>query len=217
MAQKYSIQQGYNPNIPSQIKGLLSTHQKMLELNKIIIDIFSSLDLNVFSFPPSSLFIEEEFQLKFYGKSILNELLHWKIIPVLFGDVLFTSPHNFKILSGDTIISQLCFELGPCNIKSVIFSFDQDGILEKEKDSDQLYVIPHLTPLELNRYHIKNPFLHGDKKFDVTGTMEGKIKEIIKISNLGITVKIINGKKQNLLLDALFDRECISTTISENL
>lgn len=216
MAQKYSIQQGYNPNIPNQIKGLLSTHQKMLELNQIIIDIFSSLDLKVLSFPPSLLFIEEDSQLRFYGKEILEQILHWKIIPVLFGDVLFTSSHNFKILSGDTIISHLCFEFGDHIIKNVIFSIDQDGILEKEKDSDQLHIIPHLTPSELKRFHIKDPFIHIDKKFDVTGAMAGKIKEIIKISNIGITVKIINGKTQNLLLDTLFDRERISTTISEN-
>lgn len=213
MAYKYAIHKGYSKDIPIQIDGLLKTHRKMLDLNHILVNSFIAQGLKVFSLPPSVVFMEKNGSLVFSGKQLIEELLEWQIIPILFGDILFTDRHNFKILSGDTIIQHLCAEFGSQQVEKVIFTFDQDGILKKSEEGQQFGLVYNLNSSELKEF--KNSWNNFDsgEKYDVTGSLAGKIEKILKIVDMDITVKLINGNVPYRLLDTLLDKETISTTI----
>ncbi|RLI66666.1 MAG: hypothetical protein DRO88_01165 [Promethearchaeia archaeon] len=215
LAHKYALHKGYSVAISNQIEGLLKTHYEMIEMNQLVVNTFFSHQLKAYSVPPSVVFLEHQGHLKFSGKSLLEELMKWQVIPVLFGDIQFTTSHNFKILSGDTIIQRLCEEFGAERIQKAIFTFDQDGILEKSGESQQFRVIPSLTASQLRNFDSFNINEQSAGKFDVTGSMKGKIEKILKIVDLDIIVKIINGKRPNCLLNTLFDREKLSTTIKK--
>ena len=213
IAEKFKIHQGYNPAIKDQIEGLIQTHSLMKNLNQICINALTKEGLCTYSISPSNVFLKKKEGLKFNGRDLIVELLTHRIIPVLFGDILFVQSNNFQILSGDTIITELCRSLGTDSIQKIIFTTDEDGIYQKDALNDDFNLVTQITAKEF----LKINFESFDEKpaiSDVTGGMKGKFHEIQKIVQLGIPVEILNGQSPNLLYQALKNQAKKSTFIT---
>jgi isopentenyl phosphate kinase len=213
LAKQYKIQQGVDASVPNQINGLIDTHQKMLELNSIIVKYLREKNLPILSVAPLDVFLFNNGELKFYGADLIETLLDLGIIPLLYGDILIHRPSNFSILSGDTIIQFLCDKIKKYQINQVIFTISEDGLILKHDNKENLNLVPKI----LNYSEIKENLYHsvdkGKGKIDVTGGIQGKLIEVEKIIANKIPVRLLNGLKPGELYKGLIGMDNTGTIV----
>jgi isopentenyl phosphate kinase len=213
LAKKYLIHKGINSKIDQQIPGLLETHEAMKKLNSYILNALREVNLLPYPISPSSFFIQEENVLSAPNFALLPEIMAHRIIPVMFGDILFIRPKNFGILSGDTIIRHLCERFGGHAIRKVIFATDQEGIYGFGGDPTTPDLIHEISGVNFLKLGFDFNNRQNRNSIDVTGGMEKKVEEIKNIIRLGICVEIINGLKSQNLCESLNNTKCVGTKI----
>ncbi|MFW9770801.1 MAG: type 2 isopentenyl-diphosphate Delta-isomerase [Candidatus Thorarchaeota archaeon] len=210
LAKEFQISKGFNPLIKDQLIGLSKTHEAMNRLNSLIINKFIAKNYPAISIQPSTIFIQDENTISFESFNSIDIMLNLGILPVLYGDILFTKDGSFSILSGDQIIFELCKKYQK-SIKKVIFAIEEDGIFIKDTDHKQLVL--EIASSELNDIKLAK----FDEKIDVTGGIKGKLKIIKRIAELNIPVQLINGLKDDYILKALGDQKLTCTYIRPDL
>ncbi|MHA1724660.1 MAG: isopentenyl phosphate kinase, partial [Promethearchaeota archaeon] len=209
VAKEYNIVKGIDKSIKNQIHGLSKTHQKMNELNSYIIEKLMEENMAVLSIQPSSIFLLDKGTIVVQGIKTIESCLKLGIIPILYGDIILDSEGSFSILSGDQILLLLCEHLKDHQVAKVIFATDVDGIYVEEEQGSN----PKLA-LTLSSDQFEHaPLANLGQKIDVTGSMRGKLNNIKKICELGISVQIINGLKNDYLYKALKSEPFPCTTI----
>ena len=204
MANQYLIHKGINHNIENQILGLSKTHFAMLQLNMEITKALEKESIPFLVFPPAICFQKDnEGMISFKNKESLIEALKKEIIPIFFGDIVFTSRNNFGILSGDDIIEYLAENLcwitkGTAKVSKVVYVFDQDGIFY-ETETNERKIFNEFSENSLILF--KN--INLNNSIDVTGSIEKKIETILRITRLGIPVELINGYESKRLMESL--------------
>jgi len=208
LAKQYNIIEGPNSEIKDQILGLVKTHNAMVEFNNYIIKQFIDRNIPVISLQPSSLFFKIGNEIIFNSINLLETILNLNIMPILYGDIIFSSKKSFSIISGDEIIVELCKHIKNYRITKVIFAIETDGIyIQNDKGIKSL--LKNINFTDLNNIKLANL----DKKIDVTGGIKFKLNKIRQIVSLKIPVQIINGLKSEYVYNALKDKEITSTYI----
>jgi len=152
-------------------KGISVVKNSMVELNKIILDIFLKNKLNPYCLPPTD-FVSGNKPINKKIKEI-GKIANTNLIPVTFGDALWFGQKKSYILSGDKIMTMLARVLKP---RLSIFVLNVDGVYSDLKNKNLIY---NLTDQSLSFTKVKT---------DVTGGMKRKIDEATKISRMGLNV-----------------------------
>ncbi len=166
--------------------GVSKVKNSMIELNKIILDIFLKNKLNPYCLPPTDFIFE--------GKPITKKIIEIEkiaksnFVPITFGDALWFGKKKSYILSGDRIMSILSNILKP---RLCIFVLNVDGLYSDPKTKKLIRELKDEKPL----------MLRSSK--DVTGGMKRKVEEATKISKKGINVFFVNGNKPERIIDAI--------------
>ncbi len=190
IAKKYMLNKGFKNN--DQIKGIVETSHAMLSLNKIIVDMFTEAEFPVISFSPHDIFITKYGRIYRSFLQPLNHALELGLIPVLFGDIVYDATQGVAILSGDQIISYLSMKL---KASRVILGTDIDGIYSSDPKIDsKAQLIPELNPENYRRI-LKLLKSTSESQIDVTGSMYGKVRELVKVAKNGIDIYIVNARK----------------------
>ena len=179
----------------SRRKGYSQIHRDMVELNSHVVDILLRSDVNAVSVEPSSIFVGSK---KFYDS--VDQMFSVGLVPVLFGDVYFSSSRMIGIYSGDRIVYDLSVRYKP---NTVIFFTDVDGIYDDDPKTN-----PHAKLLRTIEY---NPNFTTNEN-DVTGGMKGKYDIMRKIKRHVPAVYLVNGNYPERLLERKRD-EFIGTVI----
>jgi isopentenyl-diphosphate delta-isomerase len=208
LAKEYKINEGKNKTIENQLYGLSKTHEAMVQLNSYIINQLLENNVPALSIQPSSIFIRTNG--KFHcNLEPVKKCIKADIIPVLYGDIIFSSDNDFSILSGDKVIPLICKKLKGFTIKKVIFGMEKDGIYIYNKGRDKTELASEINCNEVDDL----PLADLGKKIDVTGGIRGKLHNIKSICNLNIPVQIINGLKKGNISKALLNENLVCTTI----
>ncbi|WP_461865729.1 isopentenyl phosphate kinase [Thermococcus sp.] len=194
-AKEYRIREGLTKDVERKRIGFSKTHQAMLKLNDLIINVFLEEGLPAYSVSPSSIFLIEKGDIVYGELEILRKLLEKDFIPILFGDTAIALDKGIDILSGDQIVSYLAKMLKP---SKVIFLMDVDGIYDGKPAEASL--IQNLSRAEidslLERLHCVS------KGTDVTGGICNKLEEAKKIAEHS-EVWFVNGNVQGRLSGAI--------------
>lgn len=171
--------------------GVGLTHTSMHSLSSRIGDIFLEKNCPVFCFSPGSLITKGKKGIDTFSTVPLKAILDSGMIPLLHGDVVVDKECQFSICSGDEIVSYLS---NACLPKRVFFLCDVEGIFTDNPKLNRFGTrISETTRKELQEM----VFEQDDGERDVTGSMGGKISEIVRI---GCDTYVFNGlKKENLL------------------
>ncbi|MHA1269381.1 MAG: isopentenyl phosphate kinase [Candidatus Helarchaeota archaeon] len=215
VAKEFKIINGFDPTIPNQILGLSKTHKVMNQLNSIIINNLIDNECPAISIQPSSIFIKNNKGYTTYSINIIENLLNFNIIPVLYGDIVLDTHNSFSIISGDQIAVELCKNIKNYKIDKMIFAFDKDGIFvsnEKNGESNKKNNICLAQEIKVENLNMIKLAKLGNK-IDITGGIIGKLKEAEKIAKLNIPVQFINGLINNYILKSLRNQDIISTWI----
>lgn len=182
--------------------GVGIVHDSMVRLNEIIINNMLQKGIPAYSVPPS-VFTRARVPIADRIKELAA--MTASVVPVTFGDAVYTDAKNYSILSGDSIMTILAKALRP---EKVIFVTNVDGIYEDLKSGKLVEEI--ITGSKSSDCAINFSNLSGA---DVTGGMQRKVTESQEIASLGIDVHIINGLEPQRIVDAVEGKKVVGTIV----
>ena len=204
LAKKYQLNEGYK-NF-GQIKGFSLTHEKVQNLNTMVLKSLQKQDIPAVSISPHSSVKLNNHELEKIDFKIFEEYLSKNFTPVTFGDVVLDKKLGFSICSGDLLVLALAEYFKP---EKIVFVIDEDGLYTSNPKFDKKAKLIEKTSIkDLEKYSTDL-----DKHADVTGGMSGKINTIKKISKLGIDTVLLNGNKADRLFEVLVGEETKKTII----
>ena len=189
-AKKYNLK-GKLKNKKQKL-GFAVTHYSCGLLSDYLIKELVNNDIPAISLSPSSIIKQKSGKITLVG-SVVEEYLKQDYLPVLYGDMTLDSTLSGCVCSGDKIVSYFAKKLKP---KKVILITDVDGVMD-----DNNKVIKKITNKifsEISKYFY-------NRKGDVTGSMKGKIEELLSLKTTSYIVSykkcdqipaLINGKKE---------------------
>ena len=208
LAKRYAIKEGYRKGDASQVLGFCETHQAMVTLNKLVVDVLIQHNIPAVAVSPSSCVVTKSGRISTMMQELLKRLLKNGFVPVLFGDTVLDSDLGFTILSGDQLVAYLAVRLKAARI---IMGIDVNGLFTGDPKVDSsAHLINHITLEELRRMLAR---IGESKVTDVTGGMLGKIAELMPAVEKGIPSLIVNAAKPNNLYRALKGERTVGTLI----
>ncbi|OLS28092.1 MAG: Isopentenyl phosphate kinase [Candidatus Heimdallarchaeota archaeon LC_3] len=195
LAKSYKLSKGFQ--FDRQNFGVVLTHNAMLDLNHLLVEIGQKLGLHLVSFPPISSVITNNGRIKNWNLKSLTLALSQGFIPVIFGDVVFDESIQFTILSGDQIVPYLANQL---NASKIVMLTDVDGVYSKNpKFNPSAYLINEINVLDEDLLKQIFSTENNSGKIRVTGEMGKKLDELIPILRKGIETFVISGLKSEFL------------------
>lgn len=168
------------------IHGVSVVKNSMVELNRIILEIFEKNKMSPYCLPPTDFMAGG---MPIPGKiREIRKIAESGLIPVTFGDALWYGAKKSYILSGDRIMSMLAKLLRP---RLSIFVLNVDGLYS---DPETKNLIEHMNG---------GSFSTSDVSMDVTGGMKRKVEEATAIAKMGLKVFFVNGNEPVRITDAI--------------
>lgn len=168
------------------IRGVSVVKNSMVELDRIILDIFEKNGLAPYCLPPTD-FMAGGRPIPGKVREIKN-IAESGLIPVTFGDALWYGQKKSYILSGDSIMSILAKVLRP---RLSIFVLNVDGLYS------DLHAKDLIRKVEGRSFSVK------EVPMDVTGGMRRKVEEARAISRMGLRAFFVNGNKPERIISAI--------------
>jgi isopentenyl phosphate kinase len=191
LAAKYKIAQGYREK--KQLKGFTATHRAMERLNSEVVKALERAGLPAIAIQPSAIAVVRDGELLKMEVRPIKKLLELGLVPVLYGDAVPDLRKGMCILSGDRITSYLAEVL---RASRVIVGVDVDGVYASDpRKCGKPELLKKITPSDWNRLF----FSRHEKIKDVTGGMENKVKELLRLAKMGIESEIVNANRAGVL------------------
>lgn len=189
-ATRYATAEGFKDDLGRM--GACITHDVAAQINRIVVKELLGVGLPAVSVPPSTIFTG--FAGKPSGKFLepVLILLKNRIIPVLYGDVIWDRKQGSAVFSGETSLKIVAEELVKIGWKvdRDIQCGVEDGVRGKNGR-----VIPRITEKNFPRLR---KYLSSSASTDVTGGMLHKVKESLALARLGVRTLITGGARGRL-------------------
>lgn len=201
-ARKYGGKKGYKSR-----SGIAKVSYDARDINHIVMKTFIEHNLPAVAISPMSMLLAHEGKLHAHLFSVITSLLQQRLIPVLYGDVIWDTSWNSTIFSGETVLSELVVYLSENGYKvsQVILVTDTNGVYDTNKQT-----IPIITKDGWRK--MKN-HLFTSQVTDVTGGMTHKVESALAMIDYSTAVFIINGFEENSLLKAIAGEKVKGTSI----
>jgi isopentenyl phosphate kinase len=178
-AQAYQIQEGVNRD---NRKGIYETHTAVSELNTAVVATLRSGGIEAIAIHPLHGCVASSGLLVNNSFSHLGLMMDLGLVPVIHGDVVMDLEQGACIVSGDQLVRVLAEELG---MDRVGLATDVPGLLAEDGS----------VVRELRRSMAHQVTIGTSTHIDVTGGMEGKIAELLRLADRGITSEIFHISK----------------------
>lgn len=192
-----------------KIEGVCKTQTSVQYLNYQVCKKLQQKGIPAIAIKPSTFIITNNKRIAVCDTTIIKQYLENGFVPVLYGDAVLDMDEEIKfaIISGDQIITYLAEDL---KAKKVILATDVDGIYtDNPKTNPDAKLIDEVT---------NNTILtltSNENMADVTGGMEGKIRELLKLAESNIQSQIINGQTPGNIQKAVSGEKLKGTTIKK--
>ena len=213
-------------NMTYLARGIWETHNAVVRLQSLIIDIMIDAGLPAIGFSPLSgwtTFKDSAGSTAVEcNVDVICSSLRSGFVPIVHGDVVLDAVQKVEILSGDVIVSKLAEWLRP---KSVMYVSDVPGVLWAWPNGDVVRSIV----VDRDGNIVGATDVRGDSFGDgtiqtaeldiddVTGGMSAKLVEARQIASLGIPVRILGGERLGFTLGVIDEElptDWIGTEIS---
>ncbi len=201
-AAKYGGKKGYK-----NLEGIAKVARDAMEINRIVMDILVEEGLPAVSFRPMSMILTNEGKINNSFFESIEVAFNQGLIPVVYGDVIWDKKWKSTIYSGETILNRIGIYMKNkgFNIDKIIQVGETNGVYDGKKNT-----IPVITNKTWPNF---KKFVFGLKVNDVTGGMEHKIEDALKMADLGIKTLLVNGMIKNELSNALLGKKVEGTLI----
>ncbi len=204
VAKKHGIADGMTDK--SQVFGFSETHQAMVKLNEVIVELLLQAGVPAFAISPSSMLRTDGRRLNELDTGLVKNFIELGMVPVLYGDAVLDSDQSFAILSGDQLIAKLSNDLGAGR---VIFGSDVDGIF-----TDNPKLNPEARLIETVSISGNEANVGDTTHTDVTGGMLGKLSEAAEAVKGGADVLMVNALVPGRVKAALRGEKVIGTVLT---
>ena len=191
------MSKGFNAN------GVYLVHTSVKTLNSMVVDSLNRAGLNALPVHPLSSCLLENGNIAEFQTAQIKLMLERDIVPVLHGDVVMDRILGAAVLSGDRIVPYLATATAASGIGA---GSNVDGVLDNKGE-----VIKKITPLSF--VDIKKN-IQGASSPDVTGGMLGKVLELLELSKKGISSRVFNAAKKNMVSKFLYGED-VGTLIAD--
>ena len=206
LAKEYELNQGFKNTV--QLIGFSKTRWAMSTLNALIVEALVNCGVPAVAVCPSSFIITKHGRIEKADWKVVAKLLEMGFVPVLYGDAILDSSIGFTILSGDQLVAELAIKF---DAERIVIGVDVDGLYTSDpKTNASAKLIREINLEKLNEYQ---SMIESSKTVDVTGGMLGKISELKRAIQHGITVLIVNALKPNKIYKALRNERVVGTLI----
>ena len=205
-AVKFGMKDGIRTE--NQKMGYCKVQDGAARLNRIVVGQLIRAKVQVVSIHPSSIIFSSNGNIKHIFLHSLYGFLTLRMIPVLYGDIVFDEVLGSKIYSSEQLLSHVAFDLLKRRSTAIriIHCGSVEGVLDSQKKTIKLVTRRNFSTI---RGQIQKA-----KGYDVTGGMIHKIEESLKLSDFGITSLIMDGTgKKNLLTQAILGESIPGTFI----
>lgn len=172
--------------------GFAVTHYSCSLLSDYLIKELVNSDIPAIAIPPATAIEQKNGKIE-KSNSVIDKYLAQGFLPVLYGDMTLDSSLKGCVCSGDKVISFFAKKMKP---KKIILITDVDGVLDDKKK-----VIKKISKKNFSEI---SKFFYA-REGDVTGSMKGKIQELLDLKATSYIVSykkykeilaLINGKKE---------------------
>jgi len=167
-------------------EGLYVTHQAVSKLNSIVVGALRNEGIEAIGLHPLDSCYAEDGRIVSMECRHLREMLLKGIVPVLHGDVVMDGVRGATVVSGDQLVSYLGRAL---RFRRIGLATDVPGVLAGDT------VVELLTPQ--NMHHV---LIGSSRHTDVTGGMEGKIRELLELARSGTPSEIFHVEQTGAFL-----------------
>ncbi len=203
LSKRYSLQLGLQDF--SQIPPVAQVQHDVRELSLKVVEEMIKAGLPAVSVPPGSCFVMENGRLIVNDDEAIRRLAHIGIMPVMFGDVVTDRSKGFGICSGDQAMEVLAKIFKP---DTVLFVSDVDGLYTADpKTHPDAKLIEEVDGSTLDNIDTSTNVA------DVTGSIRGKIEEMIKMCGDSGECVLINGTVPGRLESFLKGEKVICTRV----
>ena len=206
-AEKYKTIEG---KINGQsVYGAAVVEDAAAQLNRIVVSEFLKQKLPAVSLHPSSFMTVKGKKVEAFFSNAFEEMLKLKMIPVLYGDVVFDSKKGFTIWSTEQLLNLLAktFVKKGKKVEKIIHCGETDGFLINGR------VLPEITGENIDKVRENVSTTEG---FDVTGGMLHKVDEALTTASGGIDSYIVGGNHGGNLYRTIVDGNFLGTKITSN-
>lgn len=183
-AKAYHIQEGVTRE---NRKGIFETHQAVAELNAAVVSSLRSCGIEAVPVHPLHGCEADDGVLVDLRCEHLNMMIELGLVPVIHGDVVMDRRKGACIVSGDQLIRVLAEGL---QMDRVGLATDVPGLLAEDGS----------VVRELRNSTAHQVSIGTSAHIDVTGGMEGKIAELLRLADHGIRSEIFHVSKIDAFL-----------------
>lgn len=169
---KYGINEGVKTD--AQKLGYADTHGACNELSQIFANALINEGVPAISIPPAAIIEQKNKRISKFNSGVVLDYLKNGFLPVLYGDVVPDSALLGSVCSGDQIVAYLGKDA-----EFMVLATDVDGVLDDKGKAMEKITSANFSEIAK---HLKK------KEGDVTGAMEGKLKELLGLETVSYIV-----------------------------
>lgn len=192
---KYKLNEGVKTK--KQVWACALTHSACAHFSSHVTDALIKAGVPARSVPPADIAKSKNRRIDSMDEKVVLKCIKDGYVPVLFGDMIPDSKLGCSVCSGDQIVAYF-----GKYASRVVMATNVDGVLVHGR------VVPRITR---KNFAAVSRHLKCSGAPDVTGGMEGKIKEIMKCST---PAYIVNARKPARVLALLMGKKAVSTRIN---
>jgi isopentenyl phosphate kinase len=188
--------------------GFIDVWHQAVELNHLVMDAAVKAGLPAIAFPPSAAVTACEGKVLTWDVQPLLSALGNRLIPVVYGDVVFDQLLGGTILSTEDLFAYLASKLHPSRL---LFAGMEPGVWRDYPANTHL--LAEITPSSLT--HIEAG-LKGSAATDVTGGMLDKVRQVLSMitQEPGLNASIFTGITEDNVRRSLAGEE-LGTALHE--
>ena len=158
------------------------------KLNTILVNYLVSHGLKVVGIQTSAVIVEDSSGYVVFTKPVESALKH-NLIPVLYGECIYSEKNVYKIMSTEEIFRLLSRHFTP---KHIVLLTDVHGVFTCDpKKCENPELIKYITSENLENV-LKT--LEKTSSYDATGSVYGKVLSMAMLSKeLGVKINIVSG------------------------
>ena len=188
-------------------KGFAEVWYQASALNRFMMKALHKAGVRAIALPPSSSVIASNGQVLVWETTPIRMSLSSRIVPVIFGDVVFDEIRGGTILSTEDLFTQLAYALNP---ERILLAGLETAVWEDFPTRTQK--IEKITP---SSYADISECVGKSTGADVTGGMQSKVDQMLELvqKNSELTVQIFSGAQPGNIVRALTG-EILGTLVS---
>ena len=188
-------------------KGFAEVWYQASALNRFVVKALHKAGVRAIALPPSSSVIASNGQVLVWETTPIRMSLSSRIVPVIFGDVVFDEIRGGTILSTEDLFTHLAHALNP---ERILLAGLETAVWEDFPTRTQK--IEKITP---GSYADVSEGVGKSTGADVTGGMQSKVDQMLELvqKNSELTVQIFSGAQPGNIVRALTG-EVLGTLIS---